>query len=216
MAAKIRRKKDSKKRVIALLHYFSRSYLITTTSNIHCTWKDCEPTCRDNRRKRADKSPVCTTTPFGNSWECRRSSRWRDRTWPLSRRPACEKTWKRREAWLTHPPTRATEACQTSVYGTVPPQMVEEQRDIQAKCDPLSGTHEHQAEEPVDGVLRHHQLTRTHTETLVVSNYTAATPQKTQSTKIQSHCTHFSPAKWIWCSLTRYSSFRWLRSLSFI
>lgn len=48
--------------------------------------------------------------------------------------------------------------------GTAPPQMVEEQWDIQAKCDPLSGTHEHQAEEPVDGVLRHHQLTRKHTD----------------------------------------------------
>lgn len=48
--------------------------------------------------------------------------------------------------------------------GTTPPQMVEEQGDIQAKCDPLSSTHEHQTEEPVDGVLRHHQLPRKHTE----------------------------------------------------
>lgn len=42
--------------------------------------------------------------------------------------------------------------------GTAPPQMVEEQGDIQAECDPLSSTHEHQAEEAVDGVLRHHEL----------------------------------------------------------
>lgn len=49
-------------------------------------------------------------------------------------------------------------------YGTAPPQMVEEQGDIQAKCDPLSSTHEHQTEEPMDGVLRHHKLTRKHRE----------------------------------------------------
>lgn len=42
--------------------------------------------------------------------------------------------------------------------------MVEEQGDIQAECDPLSSTHEHQTEEPVDGVLRHHQLPRKHRE----------------------------------------------------
>lgn len=38
-----------------------------------------------------------------------------------------------------------------------PPQMVEEQRDVEAQRDPLPGTHEHQTEEAVDGVLRHHQ-----------------------------------------------------------
>lgn len=42
--------------------------------------------------------------------------------------------------------------------------MVEEQGDIQAKCDPLSSTHEHQTEEPMDGVLWHHKLTRKHRE----------------------------------------------------
>lgn len=35
--------------------------------------------------------------------------------------------------------------------------MVEEQRDVEAQSHPLSRAHEHQAEQAVDGVLRHHQ-----------------------------------------------------------
>lgn len=71
-------------------------------------WKDCEFrfTCRDNRRKRADRSPACTRTPSGNNWECRRSSHWQDHTWPLTRQLADGKTWKRREAWLALVPDR--------------------------------------------------------------------------------------------------------------
>lgn len=58
-------------------------------------------TCRDNRRKRADKSPAYTRTPSGSNWECRRSSHWRDHTWPLTRQLADEETWKYREVCLT-------------------------------------------------------------------------------------------------------------------
>lgn len=57
-------------------------------------------------------------------------------------------------------PVRQPPSCSTRPCRSVPPQMVEEQRDVEAKCDPLSGAHEHQAEEPVDGVLRDHQLPR--------------------------------------------------------
>lgn len=87
------------------------------------------PTCRDNRRKRADRSPACTRTPSGSNWECRRSSRWRDRTWLPTRRPAGGKTCKRKRGWVC-PCARPTEAAPGICRGTVPPQMVEEQRDI--------------------------------------------------------------------------------------
>lgn len=55
--------------------------------------------------------------------------------------------------------------------------MVEEQRDVQSKRDPLSGTHEHQAEEPVDGVLWYHQLSRTDTgsQAAEINNHASAT-----------------------------------------
>lgn len=71
-------------------------------------WQDCEYTltCRDNRRKRADKSPAYTRTPSGNNWECLRSSHWLDHTWPLTRQLADAKTWKSREVWLTLTPGR--------------------------------------------------------------------------------------------------------------
>lgn len=60
--------------------------------------------------------------------------------------------------------------------------MVEEQRDIQAQCDPLSSTHEHQAEEPVDGVLWYHQLTRADTGSQTTGLHTATVTSHHTST----------------------------------
>lgn len=73
--------------------------------------------------------------------------------------------WKNleEEERLCLPSATPTEATPGICHGSAPPQMVEEQRDIQAECDPLSGAHEHQAEEAVDGVLRDHQLPRKET-----------------------------------------------------
>lgn len=51
-----------------------------------------------------------------------------------------------------------------------PPQMVEEQWDVEAKGDPLSSTHEHQAEETVDGVLWYHQSAKQVADPLDVEN----------------------------------------------
>lgn len=42
----------------------------------------------------------------------------------------------------------------------LPPEVIEEQRDIQAQREPLLRAQEHDAEEAVDGVLRQHQLKR--------------------------------------------------------
>ena len=42
--------------------------------------------------------------------------------------------------------------------GSLPPEMVEEQGDVQTQGDPLSSTHEHQAEQPMNGIFWNHQL----------------------------------------------------------
>lgn len=72
--------------------FLSYSYFISPSLQFVRSSPRRRPYCRDNRRKRADKSPAYTTTPSDNSWECPRSSRWQDHTWPLSHQRADEKT----------------------------------------------------------------------------------------------------------------------------
>lgn len=42
----------------------------------------------------------------------------------------------------------------------LPPEVIEQERDIQPQGEPFLGTQEHDAEEAVDGVLWQHQLKR--------------------------------------------------------
>lgn len=46
-----------------------------------------------------------------------------------------------------------------AICGTVekPPEVIEEQRDVKAQSHPLPRTHEHQAEQPVDGIFWNNQ-----------------------------------------------------------
>lgn len=81
--------------------------------------------------------------------------------------------WKnlKRQETFRQPLTQrsCTVAFRAAIIGAVPPQVIEEQRDIQTEGDPLSSTHEHQAEQSVDGIFWNDQLTQTERTRVVIA-----------------------------------------------
>lgn len=73
-----------------------------------------------------------------------------------------------RHSWLVHvggvistgQAARAGKGRTEQSQADLPPEVIEEQRDIEPQGEPLLSTQEHDAEEAVDGVFWQHQLKR--------------------------------------------------------